>query len=148
MLFLYIFPRLSEWKFEADGDGNMLFGLLRRSETPGAGGSDYALAEAARRALEIARRERLPLTAIAEQNGPSAAQHWFAANILRIVLVWGRRPDHPDLEPLTREKSQNLTLDDDMASLRAGNDDEPAYVDLSLTAREFKKYVRWMRQVQ
>jgi hypothetical protein len=126
----------------------MLFGLLRRSESAKSSPRFYLLADGARRALEIATIEKLPLAYIASRNGEGKAQYWFADNLLRIVCVEGRKPGTTANEALNAEKIDGLTLDEDMRAIRLMGSPEPSYVDLRIPRAEFVKYLEWLRTTQ
>lgn len=122
----------------------MVFGVRRRSGKRTEG--SLRLADAALRVLEIARRERWSLLAIAGR--ARSADYWFAGNILDIVAVQGRGTDVQQHETLTRERRNGLVLSDDMAGLKNMHDDELRFVDLTLSSRELKRYVKWAQTVQ
>lgn len=125
-----------------------MFGLVRRSKPAKSNAEPYALADAALQALDVARREHWALLSIATLNGEERARHWFAASLLEIVSVQGRRPDSIQSETLTMALRRNLTLTDDIGGLVAAGDNEPRFVDLRVTHAEFEKYLAWARTVQ
>ena len=115
-------------------------GLFQRSSRT------YSLGAAARQALETARREKLALAHVAEQDG--APEFWFALNILGVAAVEGRRAGASEAERLDRESFGGLVLDADMARLCAPGGAEEDITELSVSAREFAKYLSWARSVQ
>jgi len=123
----------------------MLFGLLRGSESARPGAETYALQAAAKRALDIARAERLPLAHVAARNGHGRAQHWFANNMLHIVSVMGRRPQEAEWEVLTGTKIEGLTLDGDMHALRIAGAADATFLDLRVSRAEVSKYIAFLR---
>lgn len=124
----------------------MLFGLVRRSESTRMGTEILTLADAAKLVLETARREQWPLAHIADRNEPQRPQHWFAASILSIAAVQGRRAAEGSLETLTKTMREGLALSDDMNALQAA--DGPRFVELSITKQELARYLKWARTVQ
>jgi len=125
-----------------------VFGLARRSESLKSKPETYALEDAAKRVLEIARKEKLPLAYIAARGGEERAQYWFANNLLHVVSGEGRRPDTDETEILSREKIGELTLDDDMRALRIRGAARPTFVDLRVSRAEFARYVEFVRTTQ
>lgn len=124
----------------------MLFGLKRRSDEKAAKRGVLALADAAVLVLQTATLERLPLLSIAQRDG--RATHWFATNILDVVAVRGRRPHQAQSEILTKDLRDGLVLTDDMAVLRATNEERPRFIELTVTRIELMRYVKWARTVQ
>jgi len=138
---------LKELAMEGGGK-DMAFGLQRGSESARSRPETYALADAAQRALDTARIEKLPLAYIAARNGEDRAQHWFANNMLHVVSVMGRRPDSTASEVLTSSKIDGLTLDRDMRVLGTGGAANPTFVDLRVPLAEFAKYIAFVRTTQ
>jgi hypothetical protein len=126
----------------------MLFGLIGRSETNRLKTGTYALADGAMHVLDVARRERMVLANIAALKEPTRPQHWFAANMLTIVVVNGRRPDADAPQPLTKELCEGLTLNDAMNELRPAAESRPSFVDLTVSKHEIERYLNWARAVQ
>jgi len=121
-------------------------GLLGGSHAAKKAGRIFTLEEAAGRALEVARREKLALVHIAEREGP--AQFWFARNILRLVAVEGRRAGAAQFEALNKSTVEGFTLDAGMTKLFAPSETEPRVTDIQIAQGEFKKYLTWARTVQ
>lgn len=113
-------------------------GLFQRSSRA------YSLGDAAQRALDTARQEKLALLHIAEREGEP--QFWFALNILGLVAVEGRRIGTDRAAPLDRSSFNAFVLDADMTKLCAGPSEE--ITELQVSAHEFDKYLRWARTVQ
>ena len=103
------------------------------------------LAGAAHEALETARRERLPLAAVAEREASGRAQYWFASSILRVVTIRGRALEGQSGTDLTRGQVDWLRLDDSMEALYAPGEEQPRFVELAVSKSEFAKYLRWLR---
>lgn len=123
----------------------MLWGMLRNRSGAGMSKKSQTLAGAAQQILEIARQRRMPLAYIAEQNGAEQAQYWFANSMLGIVTIVGRRPDASQHENLTKDKRAGLSLDLDMAAIRVPDSEQPSFVDLSVPASQFQKYLEWVQ---
>ena len=126
----------------------MVLRLLRRKKITPADRAVRSLEDAALHVLEIAQRERLSLAYIAGRAGAERAIHWFAMNMLQVVTVDGRRPDSPQEEPLTKEKCTNLELDGDIKALRVPGEAQPQFIDLSVSAAQFAKYLEFVRTTQ
>ncbi|HTW36793.1 MAG TPA: hypothetical protein VMD53_19400 [Rhizomicrobium sp.] len=126
----------------------MLFGLTRRSYGKKSKREALVLASAAQLALETAQRERMPLASVAERQGQARAVHWFATSILDNVIVQRRRPGETQNTNLTKDVRTGLTLTDDVAALKAAGENEPAFVELTLSRKEFIRYLRWARTVR
>jgi hypothetical protein len=121
-------------------------GLFGGSHAAKKAGRIFTLEEAAERALDVARRERLALVHIAEREGPP--QFWFARNILRLVVVEGRRAGASQLEALNKSTLEGCTLDAGMTKLFAPSESEPRITDIQVPQGEFEKYLKWARTVQ
>lgn len=109
-------------------------------------GRMYTLGEAARRALETARRERLALAHVAEREGEP--QFWFALNILGLVAVEGTRAGGSHPERLSRSAFEQFELDAAMSCLYTRGGDEKHFSGLQVPSGELDKYLSWARSVQ
>jgi len=125
-----------------------LLSALRRPRPFKAESQVQPLAVAARRILEIAQRERLPLAYIAERGGAERAPWFFADNILRVVTVEGRVPSDRHHKAITRDLLQGLELDADMTALRRPGDAQTSFVDLRVSPGEFARYLEFVRTTQ
>lgn len=121
-------------------------GLFGGSHAAKKGGRIFTLEEAAERALDVARREKLALVHIAERDGP--AQFWFAQNILKLVAVEGRRSGATQFEALSKSTLESCTLDAGMTKLFATSEAEPRVTDIQVPQGELEKYLTWARTVQ
>jgi hypothetical protein len=121
-------------------------GLFGGSHAAKKAGRIFTLEEAAERALDVARREKLAVVHIAEREGP--AQFWFARNILKLVAVEGRRSGAAQFEALSKSTLEICTLDAGMAKLFAPSESEPRVTDIQVLQGEFEKYLTWARTVQ
>ena len=106
---------------------------------------DYALADAARRVVQLARAERFPLNDLAWSYGEDLVEFWFANNIIHVVAASGRRPDSAEWEILTETKTHNLLLDLEMRELRPKGAEKPTFIDLCVSPRDFEKYLDHVR---
>jgi hypothetical protein len=124
----------------------MLFRRVNKSSASADLKSANSLAAGAQTIYDMAKKERWPLAYIAERSGRPV--YWFAENVLRVVDVYGHRPDEADYVRLTREVVSGLTLTDDMSALVAADTAAPRYVDLRVTGAELARYINWARTVQ
>ena len=104
------------------------------------------LAAAAKSALDCVRRQGGVMAQLMErENSPEL---WIANSILRTVATFGRSPDQPRQQLLTKKDVFGLRLSDNMSALYAPGIAEPRYVELGMRRDELKKYLRWARTVQ
>ena len=121
-------------------------GLFGGSHAAKKAGRIFTLEEAAERALDVARREKLALVHIAEREGPP--QFWFARNILKLVAVEGRRAGAAQFEALSKSTLEGCTLDAGMTRLFSPSETEPRVTEIQVPQGEFEKYLTWARTVQ
>ena len=125
---------------------NSQFGLGGRGLTSGR--MRLTLNEAAELAYQRAKRKRLPLVAVAEQNGESAAAvQWFANNIFCIVPVRGKRASSGKIEAIKRSRQEKLCVVGDGNAIGHLNEESPRYVEVYVEARDLEKYMKWARSV-
>ena len=124
----------------------MLFRRFRKTRASADVKGADSLAQGAQSIYGAAKKERWPLTHIAEQSGRPI--YWFAESMLRVVSVFGRRPDEAEFVCLTRELISGHALVEDMSALVAPDPASPRFIDLRVSKLEQTRYSDWARTVQ
>lgn len=104
------------------------------------------LRTAAEIAYAYAREKRLPLAAVAERRSVSGdAAAWFESSLLKTVPVTATSSKTGAVRVLgLRARAGMCAALDGVAG---AEDRESAYTDLMVSARDFRRYMRWVRTV-
>lgn len=120
--------------------------FVKKAEPIRLSNENLRLAEAAASAFKQVQRERLPLAAIAKRD-PRGAIHWFAANMIAIVAVYGVPAGKSGPVLLDESVVGGLQLTEDLNGLRSSKVRPAVFSDLRIAKLEFERYTGWIRTV-
>jgi len=102
-----------------------------------------SLRVAAQMAYDYARVQGSPLAAVAERSGDAAS--WFANSLLKTVPVSATLLNTGATQTLAAAtRARMCAVADGIAKTTSG---EPVYCDPTVRAKDFKKYLHWLRSV-
>jgi len=101
------------------------------------------LRQAAQLAYDYAKTQGSPLAAVAERSGDATG--WFANSVLKTVSVSATLLNTGTIQVLAvGTRARMCAVPDGIAKSSGG---EPVYSDPTVRAKDFKKYMRWLRSV-
>jgi hypothetical protein len=101
------------------------------------------LRQAAQLAYDYARKQGSPLAAVAKRSGNAAS--WFANSLLKTVPVSATLPNTGAIQVLAAATRARMCAVADGIAKTAGG--EPVYSDPTVRAKDFNKYMHWLRSV-
>ena len=102
-----------------------------------------SLRQAAQMAYDYAKTQGSPLAAVAERSGDATG--WFANSVLKTISVSATFLDTGAIHVLAAAtRARMCAVPDGIAKTTGG---EPVYSDPTVRAKDFKKYMRWLRSV-
>jgi len=102
-----------------------------------------SLRQAAQLAYDYAKTQGSPLAAVAERSGDATG--WFANSVLKTVSVSATLLNTGTIQVLAAgTRARMCAVPGGIAKTSGG---EPIYSDPTVRAKDFKKYMRWLRSV-
>ena len=101
------------------------------------------LTQAAQLVYDYAKTKGSPLAAVAERSGDAAS--WFANSLLKTVPVSATLLNTGAVQSLAAATRARMCAVPGGIAKTAG--EEPVYCDPTVRAKDFKKYLHWMRSV-
>ena len=102
-----------------------------------------SLTQAAQLAYDYAKTQGSPLSAVAERSGDATG--WFANSVLKTVPVSATLLNTGAIQSLAAATRARMCAVPDGIAKTAGG--EPIYCDPTVRAKDFKKYLNWLRSV-